>query len=177
MVWRVDPPAAATLCAVHDAGMVEFLRTARDRFRVMEDWPADRPLVPDTFPHPSDHFPNRSDSPWAELGRRCSDTAAPIFEGTWRAATSAVQVSLAAAIHVAASSETAYALCRPPGHHAGRARFGGFCYLNNAAVAAHHLSIGAVLADLGLPTVIVQEGGYHLPSLGASVVGTLRAWA
>ncbi len=65
----------------------------------------------------------------------------PLSEGTWEAAWSAVGATLAAAEHVAAGSQgaRAFAAVRPPGHHAERALAMGFCFFNNAAVAAEHL--------------------------------------
>ena len=62
--------------------------------------------------------------------------------GTWEAARAAVDCALAAADLVLAGERAAYALCRPPGHHATPAGFGGSCYLNNAAVAAEALRAG-----------------------------------
>jgi acetoin utilization deacetylase AcuC-like enzyme len=70
-----------------------------------------------------------------------ADNACPIGPGTWEAAVGAAGVALAAAAE-AAAGRGAYALCRPPGHHAYAARAGGHCYLNNAALAAEALRRG-----------------------------------
>ena len=67
-----------------------------------------------------------------------ADAACPIGPGTWEASLSAAGVALAAAAE-AAAGRTAYALCRPPGHHAYAARAGGHCYINNAALAVEAL--------------------------------------
>jgi acetoin utilization deacetylase AcuC-like enzyme len=69
-----------------------------------------------------------------QVGWYTADTACPIGTGTWEAAIAAAACALAAA-EEAAAGRTAYALCRPPGHHAYAARAGGHCYINNAAVA------------------------------------------
>ena len=69
----------------------------------------------------------------------CYDTMTLVGPGTWEAARAAVDVALTAADLVAAGAPSAYALVRPPGHHATRRAFGGSCYLNNAAVAAEAL--------------------------------------
>jgi acetoin utilization deacetylase AcuC-like enzyme len=69
-----------------------------------------------------------------QAGWYTADTACPIGPGTWEASFAAAGVALAAAAE-AAAGRSAYALCRPPGHHAYRARAGGHCYLNNAAIA------------------------------------------
>jgi len=65
---------------------------------------------------------------------------APIDAGTWSAALSSVNCALEAANSILQGEKLAYALCRPPGHHAYTDMAGGYCYLNNAAVAAQHLS-------------------------------------
>jgi len=73
-----------------------------------------------------------------QAGWYTADTACPIGPGTWEASRAAAGVALAAAAE-AAAGRSAYALCRPPGHHAYAARAGGHCYLNNAALAAEAL--------------------------------------
>jgi acetoin utilization deacetylase AcuC-like enzyme len=75
----------------------------------------------------------------AQIGRWCFETATPIVAGTFAAARAAVDVALTAADIVLRGDPVAYALCRPPGHHAPRAAYGGYCYFNNAAIAAQHL--------------------------------------
>ena len=75
----------------------------------------------------------------ADAGRFAYDTMTLVGPGTWEAARAAVDCALTAADLVVAGEPLAYALCRPPGHHATRAGFGGSCYLNNAAVAAEAL--------------------------------------
>ena len=63
----------------------------------------------------------------------------PIVPGTYEAARGAVDVALTAADLILAGEHAAYGLCRPPGHHAPRAAFGGYCFFNNAAIATEHL--------------------------------------
>ena len=86
----------------------------------------------------------------ARLGWWCYETTTPITEGTYRAARSAVDVALSAADAVVGGEPIAYGLCRPPGHHASMTLYGGYCFFNNAAIAAHHLasSTGARIAVL-----------------------------
>ncbi len=74
-----------------------------------------------------------------QAGFYMADTACPIGPGTWAAAKAAAQVALTAADLVLAGEGAAYALCRPPGHHAYGDQAGGFCYLNNVAIAAQHM--------------------------------------
>ena len=73
------------------------------------------------------------------VGRFCYDTMTLIGPGTWPAVRAAADAALTAADLVAAGAPAAYALCRPPGHHAGPSAHGGSCYLNNAAIAAQAL--------------------------------------
>jgi acetoin utilization deacetylase AcuC-like enzyme len=72
----------------------------------------------------------------AKLGRYSYDAATPIGPGTWNGAYWGAQTALAATDAVLGGDRTAFALCRPPGHHCGADYLGGYCYLNNAAVAA-----------------------------------------
>jgi len=75
-----------------------------------------------------------------QAGYYCIDTFTPLTAASYLAARNAVSGALTGADILLAGSPLAYVLCRPPGHHAERRVFGGFCYLNNAAIAAHHLS-------------------------------------
>jgi acetoin utilization deacetylase AcuC-like enzyme len=72
----------------------------------------------------------------AKLGRYSFDASSPIAQGTWEGAYWSAQTALTALDAVLAGERTAFALCRPPGHHAGADYLGGYCYLNNAAIAA-----------------------------------------
>jgi acetoin utilization deacetylase AcuC-like enzyme len=137
-----DEHGLRPVLAVHDAGLVRFLEDA------WQAWAGRHPrlpqAVPDTFPNPrlragmaAAHPPGGIDG---ALGYWCFDTATPIVAGTWPAARAAADVALTAAGVVLAGEPAAYALCRPPGHHAARGTFGGYCYLNNAAIAAHEVA-------------------------------------
>ncbi len=143
----LTPAAAhddAVLLAVHDAALLEHLAT------VWDDWEAAgypseydrRRVVPYVFPTEGllSGLPVRSPSAiHGRLGRFCYDTMTLIGPGTWTAARAAADAALTAADLVAAGAPSAYALCRPPGHHAGPTAYGGSCYLNNAAIAAQAL--------------------------------------
>ena len=72
----------------------------------------------------------------ARLGAYSFDASSPIAEGTWEGAYWSAQTALTALDAVLAGESAAFALCRPPGHHAGRDYLGGYCHLNNAAIAA-----------------------------------------
>ncbi len=127
------------LLAVHQRALLDFLETA------WEEWRAARGpdvLIPDTFPVPG-LGRGAARPPGGGLGRPgwfCFDTATPLVEGSWAAARAAADVALTGADLVADGAPAAYALCRPPGHHAGPGYYGGFCLLNNAAIAARALA-------------------------------------
>ncbi|MBN1259343.1 MAG: histone deacetylase family protein [Anaerolineae bacterium] len=74
----------------------------------------------------------------------------PIFEGTWEAAYWSAQCALTAADVVRGGERAAYAVCRPPGHHAMVDQYGGFCYLNNVAIAARSLQAEGPVAILDI---------------------------
>jgi acetoin utilization deacetylase AcuC-like enzyme len=138
------------ILAVHDPEMVALLRTAFERaaHEAHAGPHVPRVLLPETFAvrRSSARVPH---SLWANLGYYCFDTSSPLFAQTWEAVYWAVQCALAAAQTIVQGERAAYALCRPPGHHAAVDLFGGFCYLNNAAIAAHWLTAqGARVAVL-----------------------------
>jgi acetoin utilization deacetylase AcuC-like enzyme len=129
------------LYAVHDEELVDFLRTAADRWATgpYEALVGQRRVVPYLFPTPAmtAGLPTRpAVAIHADAGRFAYDTMTLVGPGTWEAARAAVDCAVQAAEMVGAGEPLAYALCRPPGHHATPAGYGGSCYLNNAAVAA-----------------------------------------
>jgi acetoin utilization deacetylase AcuC-like enzyme len=83
-------------------------------------------------------------------GYYCIDTFTPLDSNAYHAARAAVDVALTAAEELVRGRHVAYALCRPPGHHAQHRFFGGFCYFNNAAVAAQYLSARGRVAILDI---------------------------
>jgi acetoin utilization deacetylase AcuC-like enzyme len=74
------------------------------------------------------------------LGYYAFGWGTPILEGTWEAAYWSAQTAVSAAHAVQDGDSVVYAVCRPPGHHAAADLYGGFCYLNNAAIAARYLA-------------------------------------
>jgi acetoin utilization deacetylase AcuC-like enzyme len=118
---------------VHDRGYVEFLRSAYAEWRALgRDGDAIGYTWPITRRRPLDL--DRID---AKLGLHSYDAATPIAEGTWEASYWAAQSALSALSAILdGETRTSFALCRPPGHHSGRDYCGGYCYLNNAAIAA-----------------------------------------
>jgi acetoin utilization deacetylase AcuC-like enzyme len=78
------------------------------------------------------------------------DTYTPITSGTFSAAKSSVDVALTGAARVLGGERVVYSLCRPPGHHAEYKVMGGYCYFNNAAIAANYLSKHGKVAILDI---------------------------
>lgn len=138
------------ILAVHDAGFVEFLRIAYE-------WGAGfygkaEPVFPWTFS--TRHVGRRPKHLVGLTGYYAFGFGSPILEGTWEAAYWSAQCALTAADLVCAGECVAYALCRPPGHHAAADLYGGFCYLNNAAIAARYLQASE-------ETVAILDIDYH----------------
>lgn len=123
------------IAAVHSAGLLALLQTAYRRFAQLKE--GQRPAVPDTFAV-RESGGRVSHNIWGQLGYYCNDNLTPILSGTWDAAYAAAQVALSAA-QASLRLPLVYALTRPPGHHVYRDLYGGYCYLNNAAIAASWL--------------------------------------
>jgi acetoin utilization deacetylase AcuC-like enzyme len=139
----------APILRIHTADYIDFLRTA------FADWrAAGRPgdAVPYVFPVVGRRALNL-DRIDARLGRFAIDCGTPIASGTWAAVYTGAQVALTALDHVGVG--TAFALCRPPGHHAGADYLGGYCYLNNAAIAAQ------AAVDAGQRVAILDIDYHH----------------
>jgi len=136
--------------AVHDGGLVDFLGSAWERYQT--EFGPTHDVVPDVFLHPglrAGMGDAAQPGPLSmQLGWWCYETTTPLTEGTYAAARASVDVALTAASLVLRDGDrAAYGLCRPPGHHASTALYGGYCFFNNAAVvAAHAASAGARVA-------------------------------
>jgi acetoin utilization deacetylase AcuC-like enzyme len=135
------------LARVHEQSMLTYLAGAAERWRQgpYVDLVGQSRVVPYLFPTPAmtAGLPTRpAVAVHAEAGTYAYDTMTLVGDGTWEAARAAVDCALTAADLVVAGERATYALCRPPGHHATPAGFGGSCYLNNAAVAAEALRAG-----------------------------------
>ena len=132
----------APIEAVHDPGLVRFLSTAWDEYQEAVGPMAD--VMPDVFYRPAMRnamSPGREpDSINGRLGWWCFETTTPLTSGTYNAARGAVDTALTATKFVLDGARSAYGLCRPPGHHATSTLYGGYCFFNNAAIAAHHVA-------------------------------------
>jgi acetoin utilization deacetylase AcuC-like enzyme len=141
----------APLTRVHSGAYINFLETA------WTDWAAlgrDCDALPMTWPVRGMNHSRPPQHIEAKLGFYSFDGGAPIQAGTWQAVYSSAQVALEGAAQVSQLS-SAFALCRPPGHHAASDLMGGYCYVNNAAVAAQ------ALLDAGANRVAMLDIDYH----------------
>ncbi len=130
------------ILSVHDAELVYYLRTVCSKLKV------GRPVYPDTFPI---RRPERRPKMLpVQAGYYCLDSGTPLYHNGYIAANSAVDTALTGADEILAGRKIAYAVCRPPGHHAGKLYYGGFCYFNNAAIAANYISKHAKVAILDI---------------------------
>ncbi|MGN6525041.1 MAG: histone deacetylase family protein [Burkholderiaceae bacterium] len=151
------PVDRALLARIHRADYLDFLEN------VWRDWVALDPanveldVLPAVWPvrgFRTDVAPTNFS---ARVGRYSFDAGSPVTAGTWAAASAGAACAIDAARAVAAGGDraTAAALTRPPGHHAGPDFFGGYCFLNNAALAAQ------ALRDAGARRVAVVDVDYH----------------
>ena len=136
------------ILAVHDADYVDFLRNAFEEWMQEETTYEKTALLPATFPPRG--WPHRPKSILGRAGYYTFDLSAPIVAGTYQAALGSVNCALSGAKAITGGERSAFALCRPPGHHAGRSFSGGYCYLNNAAIAAEWLSALGKVAILDI---------------------------
>ena len=155
-----DEHGREPILAVHDADLLDVIEHAWIDGLAAGATDGSRPLIPDTYllgryagGMALESLPT---SRHLQLGAYLFDTATPIVEGTWSAARVAVDIALSAAERVLGGSPLAYGLCRPPGHHAARSVFGGYCYLNNAAIVAEWLR-----REGGAPRVAILDIDYH----------------
>ncbi|MFY9254012.1 MAG: GNAT family N-acetyltransferase [Fuerstiella sp.] len=130
------------ILAVHDDNLVNYLKKA------CETVPEGKSVYPYVFPIRNATRPPREMSVLS--GYYCIDTFTPIHRNAFPAARRAVDCAMTAAELVLNGRRISYALIRPPGHHAERKSFGGFCYFNNAAVAANYLSAFGKVAILDI---------------------------
>ena len=138
---------------VHRPNYVEFLQTAYAKWVAAGRTGDALPTAWAIRGLRSDRIPTSIDG---ELSYYSFDSVTAITAGTWEAAKSSMDVALSGAQHLVARHETTvFSLCRPIGHHAASDYFGGYCYLNNAAIAAQYLH------EHGATRVAVLDVDYH----------------
>jgi len=135
------------ICAVHDKDYIDFLASCWTEWLASEAKDKST-LLPATFA--LRRHPQKPTSILGRAGYYIMDLSACIVEGTYQAALASVNCALSAAEVVADREHIAFALCRPPGHHAGKDYAGGYCFINNASVAANWLSSKGKVALLDI---------------------------
>ena len=140
------------ILAVHDSDYVAFLQSCWAEWQaegykgeaIATSWPSRRM----TRSKPPRNIDGR-------IGYYCLASETAISEGTWDAAMASAEVALTAQALVSGGERSVFALCRPPGHHAAQDMFGGYCFLNNAAIAAQ------AFRDAGAERVAVLDVDFH----------------
>ncbi|MDZ7937375.1 MAG: histone deacetylase family protein [Rhodoferax sp.] len=145
----------AALTAIHSPRYLNFLATAWDQWVALDAANADKDILPSVWPTRTFRTDVEPDNFAAKVGLYSYDAGSPFTSGTWVAARAGAHCALSAAQAVLDGDRAAFALSRPPGHHAGMDFFGGYCFLNNAALAAQHLR------DAGMKKVAVLDVDYH----------------
>lgn len=136
---------------VHTEGFIDFMRTAHDEWRKEH---GDTDALPICWPTRT----LRQTEPETIDGRLSYfsfDAGTPITSGTWRAITSAVNVAMTGVELIREGQHAVFSLCRPPGHHASKDLYGGYCFFNNAAIAAQ------AFRDCGAGRVAILDVDYH----------------
>ncbi len=159
--WKVDEPKRqvdlSALYRIHQPRYLSFLQT------VYEQW--QRVLIREEIEEKIDAMPHvwscrglRQIEPkniYGKLGYYSFDAATPITAGTWQAIIAAVRTVLTAQQFIQSGTIASFALTRPPGHHAGSDFFGGYCFCNNAAIAAE------AFLQSGAKRVAILDVDYH----------------
>ena len=151
-----DGALAAALAQVHSARYLHFLEHAWDEWLALDPAHAESDALPSVWPAPGMRFDVLPESFSARMGLFSFDAGTPLTAGSWIAARVGAACAIDAAREVSRGAvRSAFALSRPPGHHAGAEFFGGYCFLNNAALAAQ------ALRDGGAARVAVLDVDYH----------------
>jgi acetoin utilization deacetylase AcuC-like enzyme len=140
------------LTAIHDQDYLRFLRTVWQEWVDAGDQGAN--ARPDTFVGAGMRRAD-TESIYGKLGRYSFDATSPFVAGSWQAIRTSANIALTGAGLIGGGERSAFALCRPPGHHATADYCGGYCYLNNTALAVQ------ALLDAGAGKVAVLDVDYH----------------
>jgi len=141
---------------IHSGRYLDFLSRAWDDWVALDPANAQVDALPSVWPVRGFRDDVLPDNFAARMGLFSFDAGTPLVAGTWQAARAGAACAVDAARAVAGGAQrSAFALTRPPGHHAGADFFGGYCFLNNAALAAQ------TLRDAGVDRVAVLDVDYH----------------
>jgi acetoin utilization deacetylase AcuC-like enzyme len=138
--------------AVHAADYLDFLQFGWDRWQEFADGSPE--IVAQA--HPGRHVSGHPSGILGQIGHYIGDLNCPMTRGTWQAAEASASVAIEAAESVLEGAPVAYAMCRPPGHHAFNDMASGFCFLNNVAIAAQHMR--AKLGRVAILDIDIHHG-------------------
>ncbi len=150
-----DVDSTRWLMQVHAPRYIAFLQRAWDDWLALDPVNTARQPFPSVWPVRTLRSDVEPQNFIARLGLYSMDDGSPLCAGTWAAAKAAADAAASAAGALADGAPAAFCATRPPGHHAGRDFMGGYCFINNAAVAAQ------ALRDSGAQRVAVLDVDYH----------------
>ncbi len=140
---------------IHTPRYLHFLRNAWSEWLALDPANSDKDAFPAVWPIRGLRSDVEPDNFCARMGLYSMDSGTPLTAGTWIAAKTGADCAVNAAHALRLGERATFALTRPPGHHAGADFFGGYCFLNNAALAAQHL------LDDGAKRVAILDLDYH----------------
>ncbi len=147
--------ALGSLERIHSPRYLDFLRYAWQEWLALDPTNANRDALPSVWPIRTLRDDIEPQNFTAKLGLFSMDSGTPLTAGTWLAAKAGADCAINAAHALQGDERGSFALTRPPGHHAGADFFGGYCFLNNAALAAQHL------LDNGAKRVAILDIDFH----------------
>jgi acetoin utilization deacetylase AcuC-like enzyme len=147
-----DPFPLSAVARVHTPGLVELLQGGHAEWEALGRSGAAYPSTWMARGMREDRIPAGLDGRLSYYGFDCGT---PITKTTWQAVKSSADVALTGAAMISAGTQAVFSLCRPPGHHAGADYYGGYCFLNNAAIAAQKL------LDDGAKRIAILDIDYH----------------
>ena len=145
----------ASLERIHTPRYLHFLRNAWNEWLALDPANAGKDAFPSVWPIRGLRHDIEPENFSARMGLYSMDSGTPLTAGTWIAAKTGADCAVNAAHALRLGEKGTFALTRPPGHHAGADFFGGYCFLNNAALAAQHL------LDDGASKVAILDIDYH----------------
>ncbi len=150
-VMTPDEFSIDTVTRIHDAGFIRFLEQCWNDW-VVEGFKGE--AIPSVWPSRGmqQRIPKHIEG---KMGYYAMAAETAISKGTWEAARASVNVALTAQAIIQNGANEAFALCRPPGHHAAGDMYGGYCFINNAAVAAQ------AFRDQGVSRVAILDVDFH----------------
>jgi acetoin utilization deacetylase AcuC-like enzyme len=150
-----DVDSTTALAQVHSGAYLEFLKTAWRQWLARDPGNATQQPFPSVWPIRSLRSDVEPIDFIAKLGLYSMDNGSPMVAGTWAAAKAAADAAASAATFIGAGHRSVFCAIRPPGHHAGKDFMGGYCFLNNAAVATQTLISG------GIEKVAILDVDFH----------------